>query len=162
MSDDTTAFPAVTSRQIQCSPCGALFAAGTEAVSRVMAESMRPAALGAGWMHAGEQWTCNVCVAKAASPAVAEPAPEPGKPAPDTDPYQQYMDVWAELDASHHAFWAWANPRNDIAGAKTYARIGDGFANVAAILGSSPEEEEVILAAMRDMARKYRLAGAAS
>ena len=76
---DTTIIPAVTgTRQpISCGGCGEVFAcAAFGGAGLFLAETLRAAALAAGWQQDGDAWTCTVCLAK----ADAEPEPEPGNP----------------------------------------------------------------------------------
>ena len=144
-----------------CGPCGEVFAhAAFGGRALFLAETLRDAALSAGWQQDGGTWTCTVCQAKANAPE-PEPAVEAHEPPPDTDPYAQYQEVWEQIDAGADAFWLAVNPSNRAAEDRTSARIGDGYWNIAAVLAAvyyagSAEKEQAICEGLWGMSAKYR------
>lgn len=146
-------------RVLACGGCGETFAGDPAAAftSPLLAAALEAAPLAAHWeQDEAGGWTCSQCIARAeglkeAVKAVLEfETPEPeapaAEPAPETNPYDQYEAVSAELNASLRTYWTETNLSNATVRARNQARIGDGFHNVAGILGGSPEEVAHILA----------------
>ena len=118
------------------------------------------------WPQAGRQdgdaWTCTVCQAKAAPQPALPAAPQPALPAappqgeheapPDTDPYDQYVSMSAELDADLRGWWAATNESHSAAHFKSRARTGDVTHNIAGLLGSDAEREYWLAALRREFA----------
>lgn len=112
-----------------CGPCGEVFAhAAFGGAGLFLAETLRDAALAAGWQQDGEAWTCTVCQAKAAAP-VPEPAQaQPTgahEPPPDTDPIEQSVTILAAYEERVNAFWTDVNRSNNAAHLRIRTRLGD-------------------------------------
>ena len=133
---DTAIIPAVTGgagQAVTCGGCREVFAcAAFGGAGLFLAETLRAAALAAGWQQDGDAWTCTVCLAKADTEPQPEPEPvapvsEPA-PAPDGDHYDQSIALLAAFEARVDGFWADVNRSNDHAAAKVRTRLDDGYA----------------------------------
>ena len=104
-----------------CARCAEKYAGDPAALgtSPILDAALDAGALAAGWQQDGDAWTCTVCQAKAAPQPALPAAPQPALPAappqgeheapPDTDPYDQYVSMSAELDADLRGWWAATN-----------------------------------------------------
>ena len=97
-----------------------------------LAETLRAAALAAGWQQDGDAWTCTVCLAKADTEPEPEPepaAPEP-EPAPD-DPIAVSAAIIADYDERVYGFWEDMDRSNHAAELRVRMRLADAQPAVA-------------------------------
>ena len=139
-----------------CARCAEKYAGDPAALGTtpVLDAALDAGALAAGWQQDGGAWTCTVCLAKA-EPQPAAPAAPPQdehEAPPDTDPYDQYVSMSAELDAGLRGWWAATNESHSAAHFKSRARTGDVTHNIAGLLGSDAEREYWLAALRREFA----------
>ena len=133
---DTAIIPAVTggTRQaITCGGCREVFAcAAFGGAGLFLAETLRAAALTAGWQQDGDAWTCTVCLAKADTEPEPEPEPAAPEPEPATDdPIAVSAAIIADYDERVYGFWEDMDRSNHAAELRVRMRLADAQPAVA-------------------------------
>lgn len=135
MSSNGTTYPAP-----RCGGCGELFAGTLTATgtSPLFDGALRAGARSAGWAQIAGKWKCSVCLAGIAGPTYG-PEREPASPlpAPDSDPYRQYADMSAELDADLARFWDGENAEHNAASFRIRTRLHDAQIRISEMAGAA-------------------------